>query len=60
MQGGIPEAYAGFAQRVFAGRGQSTAVTWALDVAEAVWRAENDPSSPIRIRAGADAIVHPE
>ncbi|MEH2293895.1 SDR family oxidoreductase [Nostoc sp.] len=57
MQGGIPEAYAGFAQSVFAGMGNSSAVTRALDVAEAVWRAANDPSSPLRIPAGADAVV---
>jgi NAD(P)-dependent dehydrogenase (short-subunit alcohol dehydrogenase family) len=57
IQGGIPEAYAGFAQNVFAGRGQSSAVTRAPDVAEAVWRAVNDPSCPVRIAAGADAVV---
>ena len=57
MQGGIPEAYADFAQSVFAGMGNSSAVTRALDVAEAVWRAANDPSSPLRIPAGADAVV---
>jgi NAD(P)-dependent dehydrogenase (short-subunit alcohol dehydrogenase family) len=57
MQGGIPEAYAGFAQSVFAGMAQSSAVTRALDVAEAVWRAANDPSCPVRIPAGADAVV---
>jgi len=56
MQGGIPEVYAGFAQSVFAGIAQSSAVTRALDVAEAVWRAANDPSCPIRIAAGADAV----
>jgi hypothetical protein len=27
------------------------------DVAEAVWRAANDPSSPMRILAGADAVA---
>jgi NAD(P)-dependent dehydrogenase (short-subunit alcohol dehydrogenase family) len=57
MQGGIPEAYAGFAQSVFAGMAQSSAVTRALDVAEAVWRAANDPSCPIRMAAGADAVA---
>jgi NAD(P)-dependent dehydrogenase (short-subunit alcohol dehydrogenase family) len=55
MQGGIPEAYAGLAQSVFAGWAQSSAVTRPLDVAEAVWRAANDPSSPVRMAAGADA-----
>ena len=55
--GGTPEAYADFAQSVFAGMGQSSAVTQALDVAEAVWRAATDPSCPVRIAAGADAIA---
>jgi NAD(P)-dependent dehydrogenase (short-subunit alcohol dehydrogenase family) len=57
MQGGIPEAYAGLAQSVFAGWAQSSAVTRPLDVAEAVWRAANDPSCPVRIAAGADAVA---
>jgi NAD(P)-dependent dehydrogenase (short-subunit alcohol dehydrogenase family) len=57
IQGG-PEAYAEFAQSVFARMGQSSsAVTRPLDVAEAVWRAANDPSSPVRIAAGADAVA---
>ena len=33
----------------------STPTTGALDVAEAVWRAATDPSSPVRIPAGAEA-----
>jgi NAD(P)-dependent dehydrogenase (short-subunit alcohol dehydrogenase family) len=57
MQGGIPEAYAGLAQRVFAEWGESYAVTRALDVAEAVWRAANDPMCPVRMAAGADAVA---
>ena len=57
MQGGVPEAYAAFAESVFAGMGQSSAVTHSLDVAEAVWRAATDPSCPIRIAAGADAAA---
>lgn len=57
MQGGFPDAYAGFAQSVFADRGQSSAVTHALDVAEAVWRAANDLSCPMRLAAGADAVA---
>jgi NAD(P)-dependent dehydrogenase (short-subunit alcohol dehydrogenase family) len=57
MQGGIPEAYAGLAQRVFAEWGESSAVTRALDVAEAVWRAANDPMCPVRMAAGADAVA---
>ncbi len=55
--GEFPPAYAGFAQQVFE---QLTApsddVTTSKDVAEAVWRAVNDPSSPMRIAAGKDAV----
>jgi NAD(P)-dependent dehydrogenase (short-subunit alcohol dehydrogenase family) len=54
---GIPEAYAEFAHSVFARMGHSSAGTRALDVAEAVWRAASDPSSPVRIAAGADAVA---
>jgi NAD(P)-dependent dehydrogenase (short-subunit alcohol dehydrogenase family) len=53
-----PEAYSGFAQSVFARMAQeASAVTHALDVAESVWQAVNDPSSPVRMAAGADAIA---
>ncbi len=41
----------------FASFGESGPITHARDVAEAVWRAVNDPSSPMRILAGADAAV---
>lgn len=55
--GEFPPAYAGFAQQVFE---QLTApsddVTTSQDVAEAVWRAVYDPSSPMRIAAGKDAV----
>jgi len=57
MRGGMPEAYADFAKNVFAAMGQPSAGTRALDVAEAVWRAANDPSCPVRIAAGADAVA---
>lgn len=57
IQQGIPEAYADLAQHVFAGWAQSAAITRASDVAEAVWRAANDASSPMRIAAGADAVA---
>ena len=57
MQGAIPEAYADMAQGVFSAWAEQTAVTRAVDVAEAVWRAANDPSSPKRIHAGADAAA---
>ncbi|MDB6047717.1 MAG: short chain dehydrogenase family protein [Pseudomonas sp.] len=57
MQSAIPEAYADLASNIFAEWGQSSEVTLSLDVAEAVWRAATDPSSPIRIAAGADAVA---
>ncbi len=44
MQGRIPEAYTSFAQAIFTTLGQPAAVTTAADVAEAVWRAANDPA----------------
>lgn len=53
----IPEPYAPLAQSVFAAWQQSTMVTRALDVAEAVWRVANDPSCPMRLTAGADAVA---
>lgn len=55
---GAPDEYADFTQRAMAGvMDQSSDVTEALDVAEAVWRAATDASSPIRIAAGADAVA---
>lgn len=57
-EGGFPEAYADLVQRVFSGWEQDqSAVTHALDVAEAVWRVATDPSAPLRIPAGADAVA---
>lgn len=53
----IPEAYAEMAQNIFKEWGHQTLVTLAQDVAEAVWRAVNDASSPQRIVAGADALA---
>ena len=52
----VPVAYADFRQSVFAGMAQPQDVTQASDVAEAVWRVINDPSSPMRSPAGADAV----
>jgi NAD(P)-dependent dehydrogenase (short-subunit alcohol dehydrogenase family) len=64
MQGGVPDAYASFAQGIFArmtathgAEGPPPLLTRAVDVAEAVWRAVNDASSPVRIPAGADAVA---
>jgi NAD(P)-dependent dehydrogenase (short-subunit alcohol dehydrogenase family) len=56
MQGLDHEAYADLVRSVFARFGEPGPITHAPDVAEAVWRAVNDPSSPMRIPAGADAV----
>ncbi|WP_442808685.1 SDR family oxidoreductase [Trinickia soli] len=53
----FPEPYSDLAQRVFAGWEQSSEHTRSIDVAQAVWRAATDPSCPVRIAAGADAIA---
>lgn len=51
-------AYAAFQAEVFAAvRDTGTPVTQASDVAEAVWRAVTDPSAPMRLPAGADAVA---
>jgi NAD(P)-dependent dehydrogenase (short-subunit alcohol dehydrogenase family) len=57
IQNMIPEAYAPFAQSVFASLGQVAAVTSETDVAEAVWLAANDVSGQLRFPAGADAVA---
>jgi NAD(P)-dependent dehydrogenase (short-subunit alcohol dehydrogenase family) len=54
---GIPEPYAGWAMQMFSAAPQGSEVTTARDVAEAVWQAVTDPSSPLRIPAGADAAA---
>jgi NAD(P)-dependent dehydrogenase (short-subunit alcohol dehydrogenase family) len=57
MDGVIPEAYAPFAEHVFASFTQPAAVTTESEVAEAVWRATNDASGQLRFPAGADAVA---
>lgn len=57
MDGLIPEAYAPFAQPIFAAFAQPAAVTTEADVAEAVYRAANDGSGQLRFPAGADAVA---
>jgi len=58
MQDGVHEAYAELASKIFDDWAQSTApVTHSSDVAEAVWRAVNEPDSPMRLPAGADAVA---
>ena len=55
----VPEAYSGFVRGIFERMtGEpSGPVTRSLDVAEAIWRAANDPACPIRQPAGADAVA---
>nr|WP_321986881.1 SDR family oxidoreductase [uncultured Lichenicoccus sp.] len=57
----IPAPYAELAAQVFA-RVQSTTeeITRSSDVALAVWRAATDPSCPMRLPAGADAVAWAE
>jgi NAD(P)-dependent dehydrogenase (short-subunit alcohol dehydrogenase family) len=58
LPNGIPEAYAAWARQAFPAAPQQPAeVTTPGDVAEAVWRAVTDASSPLRIPAGADAVT---
>lgn len=54
---GIPEAYADWATQAFSAAPQSSDVTTASDVAQAVWQVVTDPSSPHRVPAGADAVA---
>ncbi|MDP3547459.1 MAG: SDR family oxidoreductase [Phreatobacter sp.] len=53
----IPEAYADFADPIFAAFSQPAMVTTETDVAEAVWQAANDLSGQLRFPAGADAVA---
>jgi NAD(P)-dependent dehydrogenase (short-subunit alcohol dehydrogenase family) len=53
----IPEAYQAIAAQVFARFQAGGDVTYSRDVAEAVWRASTDPSCPMRLPAGADAVA---
>ena len=57
MDGLIPEAYAPFAQPIFAAFAQPGAVTSESDVAEAVYRAATDESGQLRFPAGPDAVA---
>ena len=57
MEGLIPEAYAPFAQPIFAAFAQPAAVTTESDVAEVIYRAANDESGQLRFPAGADAVA---
>jgi len=60
MQGLDHEAYADLVKSFMAGFSEPGPITHSQDVVEAVWRAVNDPSSPVRIPAGADAVAWAE
>jgi len=54
----FPESYKVFGEGVMAQlTGSHDLVTTGQDVAEAVWRAVTDPSAPMRLYAGADAVA---
>jgi NAD(P)-dependent dehydrogenase (short-subunit alcohol dehydrogenase family) len=58
MTGGIPDAYAGLARRVFEGWQQDTAPrTSIVDVTGAIWLGVTNPDAPAHIAAGADAVA---
>lgn len=58
MHGMDNAAYAELVSSVLAGmRDSSGPVTYSTDVAEAVWRAATDPSTPLHIPAGEDAVA---
>ena len=60
-QGGFPDAYAEFTQGVIGHmQSQTGPLTQSSDVAEAVWRAATDPGTPMRLPAGADAVIMQE
>jgi NAD(P)-dependent dehydrogenase (short-subunit alcohol dehydrogenase family) len=57
LRGMDDEVYGEFMKRTIASMRESTgAGTRSRDVAEAVWRAATDPSTPLRVPAGADAV----
>ncbi len=57
MLNSISEPYAPLVQGLFARMAEPASFTRPKDVAEAVWRAATDLSSPMRIPAGADAVA---
>lgn len=57
MAGLIPEAYAPFAQPIFAAFAHPALVTDESDVAEAVWLAANDSTGRLRFPAGPAALA---
>ncbi len=60
MQGIDHEAYTDLVKGFMATFSEPGPITHPKDVAEAIWLAVNDPSSPVRIPAGADAVAWAE
>ncbi|WP_222890114.1 SDR family oxidoreductase [Enterobacter sp. C2] len=57
IMGTIPADYAALSEQIFNNMGDASArVTWPIDVAKAVWQVANDPSAPMRLPAGEDAL----
>jgi NAD(P)-dependent dehydrogenase (short-subunit alcohol dehydrogenase family) len=56
MKDGLSEPYEAIVQQVFANWQQDATVTHASDVAQAVWLAATEASSPFMIPAGEDAV----
>ncbi|MBB3911847.1 SDR family oxidoreductase [Sphingomonas desiccabilis] len=58
MTGGFPEPYQPLVEQVMAGWQQDTGPTTSSgDVADAVWQAVTDVSTPMHLPAGADAVA---
>jgi hypothetical protein len=58
LRGLDDEAYGDFMKQAIARMLESTGPgTHAKDVAEAVWRAATDPTAPMHLPAGADAVL---
>jgi NAD(P)-dependent dehydrogenase (short-subunit alcohol dehydrogenase family) len=57
MAAGFPKPYAEMAASVFAAHNSDRPITHAQDVSGAIWRAVVDPTCPMRIAAGADAVA---
>jgi len=53
----FPEPYTELVQGIFAEWAKPSDITESRDVAEAVWRAATDPSTPMRLPAGKDAVA---
>jgi hypothetical protein len=53
----IPDPYQAMAAQMFSRFGAGGDVTRSRDVSEAVWRAATDPTCPMRLPAGADAVA---